>query len=302
MSIAAEPTPRRSVLQRVAGTAEARSRWVTFWLLLPVVLFLGVFLVAPLGVFFVYSFWSVNVFALEPGFSLENYRTALTDPNYRTLFKNTLEIALVVGAITTVVAYGFAHVLRFHLRRYQEILLFVVLIALFSGYLVRIYAWRTILGNNGLINSALEELGLIDEPLTALLFSRAAVILVLLNYLVPLAILPIYAAMQNVRDDEVEASRDLGAGAVRTFWKVTLPRARTGVFAAFALTFILSAGDYLTPTLVGGPSGAMIGTVIADNFGGIANWPLGSATSFLTVALMLGVLGVVGLVFRKVVR
>jgi spermidine/putrescine transport system permease protein len=275
---------------------------VTFWLLLPVVLFLGVFLVAPLGVFFVYSFWSVNVFALEPGFSLENYRTALTDPNYRTLFKNTLEIALVVGAITTVVAYGFAHVLRFHLRRYQEILLFVVLIALFSGYLVRIYAWRTILGNNGLINSALEELGLIDEPLTALLFSRAAVILVLLNYLVPLAILPIYAAMQNVRDDEVEASRDLGAGAVRTFWKVTLPRARTGVFAAFALTFILSAGDYLTPTLVGGPSGAMIGTVIADNFGGIANWPLGSATSFLTVALMLGVLGVVGLVFRKVVR
>ena len=192
--------------------------------------------------------------------------------------------------------------IRFHLRRFQEPLLFLVMVALFSGYLVRIYAWRTILGDEGIINSILMRLGLVDQPLSWLLYSRTAAIIVFVNFLLPLAILPIYASLQNVRDEEVEAARDLGAGAFQAFRRVTLPLAWSGVFAAFAFTFIIAAGDYVTPQLVGGTSGSMIGRAVVDTFGITFNWPLGSALSFLTLMFTLAILLVVQRVSVRVVR
>jgi spermidine/putrescine transport system permease protein len=129
-----------------------------------------------------------------------------------------------------------------------------------------------------------------------------AVVLVLVNYLVPLAVLPIYASLQNVNEDEIEASRDLGAGAATTFWRVTLPLVRTGLFFSFAITVILAAGDYLTPQLVGGINGLMIGTVIADNFGATFNWALGAASSFVTTGCIVIILIVAYFGFRRVLR
>jgi spermidine/putrescine transport system permease protein len=171
-----------------------------------------------------------------------------------------------------------------------------------SGYLVRIYAWRTILGDEGVINQTLITLGLIQQPLSFLLFSRIATIIVFVNFLTPLAILPIYAALQNVRDEEIEAARDLGASAAAAFWRVTLPLAWGGIFSAFALTFIISAGDYVTPQLVGGTSGGMIGRTIASTFGTAFNWPLGAALSFLTLAFVLVILGMLRAASARIVR
>jgi spermidine/putrescine transport system permease protein len=283
-------------------TIALRDRLTRAAQLAPATLFLGLFLLAPLGVFLVYSFWVTRSYQLVSDWTVSNYVDALTSSIYRSLFFKTLEIALIAAAITTAVAYAFAHAIRFHLRRFQEPLLFLVMVALFSGYLVRIYAWRTILGDEGIINSALRRIGLIDQPVSFLLYSRTAAIIVFVNFLAPLAILPIYAALQNVRQEEVEAARDLGAGAVNAFRKVTLPLAWNGVFAAFSLTFIIAAGDYVTPQLVGGTSGSMIGRAVVDSFGITFDWPLGSALSFLTLAFTLAILAVFRVVSGRIVR
>ena len=279
-----------------------RDRWLSIAQLAPSTLFLLVFLVAPLGVFLVYSFWVTRSYRLVSDWTVANYVEGLTEPVYRSLFRNTLQIALSAALITVVLAYAFAHVIRFQLRRYQEPLIFLVIVALFSGYLVRIYAWRTILGDEGIVNDTLRRLGLIEQPLSFLLFSRPAAIIVLVNFLVPLAVLPIYAALQNVRDEEVEAARDLGAGAFGAFRRVTLPLAWSGIFAAFSFSFIIAAGDYVTPQLVGGTSGAMIGRAIANTFGVTFAWPRGAALSFLTLAFVLAILAIVRAASARVVR
>jgi len=270
--------------------------------LAPALLFLLVFLVGPVTVFFAFSFWTVDGFDLAPTWTLSNYTDALTAPIYQQLFWQTLATAGTAALVTTVIAYAFAHALRFHLMAHQEILVLMVVVALFSGYLVRIYAWRTILGDNGVINQVLVTLGLIQEPLSFLLFSRVATVIVLVNFLIPLAILPIYAALQNVRSEEIEAARDLGASAAGAWWRVTLPLSWGGVFAAFALTFIIAGGDYVTPQLVGGTSGGMIGRSIASTFGTAFNWPLGAALSFLTLAFVLVLLGVLRFASGRIVR
>jgi spermidine/putrescine transport system permease protein len=270
--------------------------------LAPICLFLGVFFVAPLAVFLLYSFWSVRDFDIVSDWTLSNYSDALTDPVYRSLVRNTLVIAGLASLLTVSIAYGFAHALRFHLRRWQEPLLLLVLIALFSGYLVRIYAWRTILGNDGIVNEALQAVGIIKEPISALLFNRTAAVLVLTNFSVPIAILPIYAALQNVQDDAIEAARDLGSGRFTAFRRVTLPLAWPGVFFAFALTFVISAGDYVVPQLVGGSSGTMIGKIISDKFTLAFDWPGGAALAFLTLACVLAIVLLVGALGRRLVR
>jgi spermidine/putrescine transport system permease protein len=308
VSVAAD-VDRITALSMPDTTVETPSRrvslpgdWTMRLQLLPATLFLLVFLVGPVAVFFAYSFWTIEAYDLVPAWTLANYRDALGDPIYRTLFTQTIATAALAAVITTAIAYTFAHAIRFPLRRYQEPLLFLVVVALFSGYLVRIYAWRTILGDEGVINTALMTLGIVSEPLSFLLFSRIATTITLVNFLVPLAVLPMYAALQNVRDEEIEAARDLGASAAGAFWRVTLPLAWGGVFAAFALTFIIAAGDYVTPQLVGGTSGGMVGRSIASTFGTAFNWPLGAALSFLTLVFVLIVLGVLKLASGRVMR
>jgi spermidine/putrescine transport system permease protein len=302
VAVRSAQVPRPRITTRLLATREARERWLSGLQLAPAALFLLIFLVAPLAIFLVYSFWVTRSYQLVADWTVSNYVEGLKQSVYRDLFGRTLTIALSAAAISTVLAYGFAHVIRFQLRRYQDLLLFLVLIALFSGYLVRIYAWRTLLGNEGIVNKALIRSGLIDEPLSFLLYSRPAAIIVLVNFLVPLAVLPIYASLQNVRDDEVDAARDLGAGAFGAFRRVTLPLAWSGVFVAFSITLIIAAGDYVTPQLVGGTSGAMIGRAIADKFGITFAWPLGAALAFLTLAFVLALVAVMRLVSTRVVR
>lgn len=265
-------------------------RWFPALQLAPVTLFLTIFFVVPLGIFFVYSFWVTRRYELVADWTVANYTEAVSEPAYRRLLWNTLLLAFLASAFTLAIAYPFAYAIHFRLRRFREPLLFLVLLALFSGYLVKIYAWKTILGNRGVINEALLRLGVVDEPLSFLLYSRPAAIITFVNFLVPLAVLPIYASLQNVADEQVEAARDLGAGAWAAFRRITLPLTRDGLLVAFAFAFIIAAGDYVTPQLVGGTSGAMIGKAVVSTFGVTFNWPLGSALAFLTLAAVVTIL------------
>jgi spermidine/putrescine transport system permease protein len=296
-----EPAPAapRGGFARAQAARERRARLLQ---LTPVSVFYAVFFVAPLAIFLLYSFWTVRSYDIVPDWTLVNYKNAVSDPVYRTLMRNTLVIAGIASVCTIAIAYAFAHALRFHLARWQEPLLLLVLVAMFSGYLVRIYAWRTILGNEGIINDGLRAAGLIDQPLSALLYNRWAAVIVLANFSVPVAILPIYAALQNVQDDAIEAARDLGCGWFTAFRRVTLPLAWPGVFFAFALTFVIASGDYVVPQLVGGSSGTMVGKIISDKFSLAFDWPGGAALAFVALACVLLVVTIVKLVGDRVIR
>jgi spermidine/putrescine transport system permease protein len=272
---------------RKSERLERRTRAGIAGQLTPITVFLGVFFIAPLAIFFVYSLWKTAGFHLAQDWNIANYTSAFTNSVDRDLLARTVGIAFEASVASTIIAYAFAHIIRFHLRRWQEPLLFLVLMAMFSGYLVRIYAWSTILGNHGIVNTVLQDLGVTSHPLTFLLYSRTAAVLVLTNFLVPLAILPAYAALQGVSDAEIEAARDLGCRPGQALRKVTLPLAWHGVFASWALTFIIAAGDYITPQLVGGVSGTMIGAIVAADFNESFQWAQGAALAFVCLGVVL---------------
>ncbi|MGH6960305.1 MAG: ABC transporter permease [Dongiaceae bacterium] len=259
----------------------ARQTRTTALLLLPAGLVFGALFVAPSIFYFVVSFWSVKLYKMRPDFTAANYLKAI-DQNWKVLLF-TLELAFVIGLAATILGFVFAYIVRFKAGRWGPLLLFTAVITLFGGYLMKIYAWKTILGREGVLNSALMGLGVIEEPLSALFYNPGAVIVTLIHFLLPFAILPIYSSLRGVSDIELESARDLGAGGWRTLADIVVPRCHTGLLAGFAFCFLLAVGDYVTPALVGGTI-SMIGSVIASQFGQALNPPLGSATSFLMLA------------------
>ncbi|MDZ7840396.1 MAG: ABC transporter permease [Gammaproteobacteria bacterium] len=269
-------------------------------LAVPATVVYGTLFVAPLAFFLVVSFWHASLFEIIPGFSLDNYVKTVTTYPRSIVF--TLTIGLSIAALTTLIAFGFAYVIRFKAGRYGPVLLFMALVTLFGGYLVKIYAWKTILGIDGILNSALLGLGLISEPIDLLLYSSFAVVITLTHYLLPLAILPIYGALRGIDDLEVASARDLGASSSRVMCDIILPQAYFGIIAAFAFAYLISAGDYVTPRLVGGTETRMIGNFIESQFGMRMNTPLGAAMSFTTLVLSALVIVAVGTIFRLFLR
>lgn len=259
------------------------------------VIFAGLF-VLPFIYFFVVSFWSVKLYKMAPDFTFANYAKALTDYTDVGLF--TVWVSLVTAALTTVLGFIYGYIARFKAGSWQSPLLFIALITLFGGYLMKIYAWKTILGNEGLLNTALLSLGIIDTPINALLYSPAAVVVTLTHFILPFAVLPIYGSMRGIRDIEIEAARDLGAKPYEVMAGIIIPRCRAGLITAFTFCFLMAAGDYVTPLLVGGKI-TMIGNLIAPQFGTYFNWPLGSALSFLVLGLALVIVLSTNLVFSR---
>lgn len=262
------------------------------WPAMPLAVYLAVLLLAPLAALLLTSFWSAEFFQVSRDLTLKNYAAVLHKPLYVGLILKSFWIGLVVAAVTVPVSFLAAHALTFRFRRWSGLLLGLFMVSMLSSYLVRIYAWKAILGPSGVINLALIGAGIIDEPLSFLLYGNFAIVVTLVHILLPFAVLPIYAALQNIDPQVVEASRDLGAGPVATLFGVLVPLAMPGLSAAFLFCFILAAADYVTPQLVGGPDGVMIGRVIADQFGFSGNPPLGAA---LAIVLLLGFAAVVGL-------
>jgi len=262
-------------------------------------IFLAVF-VAPISYFFVISFWQVRAFKLRPDATLAQYAKVFESFSGPLLF--TFMVAMAIALTTTFVAFWFAYYCRFKAGKYGYAFLFMALIALFGGYLTKIYMWKTILGEQGILNTALLWVGLIDTPISAFLFNPVAVLITLVHYTLPLAILPIFGSLRGVEDVPLEAARDIGASPRRVFLDIILPQCRVGIISAFSLSFIFSAGDYVTPLLVGGPNTSMIGLFIQNQFGNRLNSPLGSAMSFSVIAIGLIIIGLVALAFYRATR
>jgi spermidine/putrescine transport system permease protein len=265
------------------------------WLLLPAALvFLGAF-AAPLLYFLVISFWSVRARIMRPDFTLKNYVATWAD--YYDAMGSTLLIAFAIGALTTLLALGFAYAIRFKCGRFETPLLFLALITLFGGYLVKIYAWKSILGREGILNQFLRWTGLIDQPLDALLYSVNGVVITLTYFLLPFAILPIYGNLRAIRPATIEAARDLGAGRWAVLRDIVIPQCEKGIVIAFTFAFLITAGDYVTPRFVGGGA-AMMGHFIELQFSLGFNWPMGSAMAFTVMAVSLALV----MLFRGLLR
>lgn len=258
----------------------------------PATIYVGFLVAAPLIILIAYSFWSQTYVTLDKTLTVKNYREALADPLVGHLLKRSIWIAGAVTLVTVALAYPIAYFIAMKARK-KTIWLLLITIPFWSSYLLRVFAWKLILGFNGVMNSALQGLGLIDEPLSFLLYNEFAVILTLAHAWAPFAILPIYVSLQKIDPFVLEAATDLGNSPVQRFLRVTLPLTIPGIIAACLIIFIPTVGDYVTPALVGGSDGKMIANLIQVQFGAANNWPLGATLSLLS---MLAV-GFVALVF-----
>jgi spermidine/putrescine transport system permease protein len=271
---------------RHEASARRRRRFAILLLIAPAVLLIVGALIIPAAILLAKSFFeSLGYGQVSYNLTLSNYLDSIGNPVYRKVAYNALGIGGLAALICVVAGYPVAYFITFRLRRGRNLALFLVVISLFSSYLVRIYAWRTILGQHGVINDSLIKLGVIDHPLLFLLFSRSAVLIAFVNVFLPYSILILTSAMQNVPRDLLENARDLGATSLRTFSKVLLPLTMTGAVGAFTYTFILCVGDYITPQLLGGKSGTFIGTVVSDQFLALGNQPVGAAISFMMLVI-----------------
>lgn len=257
------------------------TRRIAAALLSPLSLILLCGVALPTGILFVYSFYRYDFYQLTPAFQFDSYTTIFHQSFYAQVAWNTLAIALPTTVITIVGGYAIAYYLAVVAHRFRTLGLALVIFSLLASYLARVYAWRTLMGSDGVINSTLETLGLITHPLNWLLFSRVAVIAAEVNLYLPVATLILYAALVGIADGLREAARDLGAGRFETLRRVTLPLTGRALFGAAALAFFLSCGDYITPEFLGGPTTSQtFGTVIATQITMNADYPLGAAMSF----------------------
>lgn len=249
-------------------------------LLAPPVVWMLVFYLVPLIILLIYAFWSVDYLTVVREFTFENFETITTNRLYPTVLLRTVAIAAIVTAIDILLAFPIAYFLARKVTRHRELLLMLVIFPLWSSYLVRAFAWRTILGTNGILNTFLEWAHITNEPLTFLLFSKEAMVLTFSQVWLPFMILPMYTVLDQLPNSLLEAAADLGGNGWQTFRRVIFPLALPGIVAGSLSVFSLTMGDYITPTLIGGPGDQLIGKIIADNFGTANNWPLGAALVF----------------------
>jgi spermidine/putrescine transport system permease protein len=261
---------------------------------LPAALGLLVFFAAPVAVFLVYSFLTGAVFSFsaDAPFTFDNYVDVFQAPSTGELLFNSAIVGLLVGVVCLAIGIPFAYWVRYHAGRLERLVLLLVIAALFASYLVRVYAWRSMLGTDGVINSGLESAGLIDEPLGFLVFSRFAVVVAIVHILLPFVILILYAAFRPLEPRYFEASEDLGAGTVERWRRVILPLIAVPAMSAFMLCFVLASADYVTPQFLGGPESSMVGVQIQNYFKAQGDYPLGAA---LAITVLVGYLIIQGL-------
>lgn len=257
----------------------------------PPLVWVAVFLLVPYLLMLCYSFWSVSPAQIVVhSWTFANYKELLDKPVYWQTLLRSMWIAARVTLFSLLLGYPLAYFLSFCAGTRKDLLYQLVIIPLWVSYLVRAYAWKTILGSDGVLNTLLQFIHLTTHPLDFLLYSPFAVVLTLTHIYTPFAFLPIYAALEHIPRNLLEASQDLGATPVQTFWKLIFPLSIPGVLAGATFAFVLSLGDFLAPLLLGGPSGIMISNIVVSLFGAAYNWPLGAAISLGMLVLVVTLL------------
>jgi spermidine/putrescine transport system permease protein len=258
---------------------------------LPPLVWVSTFLLLPYLLMFCYSFWSVSESAtIIHSWTFNNYLEVFTKPVYGETLLRSMWIAARVTLLSLLLGYPLAYFLSFHAGQKKDLYYQLVIIPLWVSYLVRAYAWKTILGTDGVLNTLLQYAHLTRHPLDFLLYSPFAVVLTLTHIYTPFTFLPIYASLEHIPRNLVEASHDLGASPAQTFWRVIFPLSIPGVLAGATFAFVLSLGDFLAPLLLGGPSGIMISNIVVSLFGAAYNWPLGAAISLAMLLIVVGLL------------
>jgi spermidine/putrescine transport system permease protein len=291
----------------VAATASAadagrrlrrRDRASTAALLSGPLLWLLLFFLAPVVYVALYSVGGIKIFPTDAGvWSVGDWKHLLVGGSvYMGLFWKSVRISLTVSAIVVLLAYPVGYFLALVVRKRKYILLLLIIAPFLTSYLLRVLAWEVILGDSGVINSFLSWIHLrgADQPVTWLLNSQFSVVLVLAYVWVPFVALPIFVSLDNLDTSLLEAASDLGASRLRTFWRITLPLSIPGVIAAFVFVFVPTIGEFVTPLLVGGPSGYMYGNAIQDVFTRGTDWQTGSVLAMFLLVVVAGLMALFG--------
>ena len=275
-------------------------------LLSPAFLVMAATLLAPVVALVVMSFWSQSGFDIDRTFTLKNYaqlaepgdgvvwygiRFPLAYPVPAVLMVKSLAMSLVATICVIGVAWPMAYFLAFRVKRNKAMWIILLTIPFWTSYLLRVFSWKIVLGFNGAINSGLIWLGLIDKPLEFLLYNPVAVMITLAHSWIAFAVLPIYVSLEKIDRSLLEAASDLGDSRWARFRRITLPLSMPGTIVATLLVFIPTVGDYVTPTLVGGPGGTMIGSLIQQLFLKQDNAPMGAAISIVMMLIIASLVG-----------
>jgi spermidine/putrescine transport system permease protein len=270
---------------------------LAYWQLIPVFILLLIFVIVPLAVMVGMTFFRSTMFGLERQLSVANYVRLFSEPMYVGLLFKSLRISITVTVIVMAIGYPMAYWLARVVRRGKYFCLLLIFIPYWIDYLIRTYAWIPLLGRGGIINTVAIHLGLIRDPLSILLHNELAVHLVLVYVFLPFGLIPLYLSLERIDRQVLNASADLGASPLNTFVHVVLPLSIPGLAGGGLTVFILTVGAYVTPKLVGGPSGIMFGNLVADQFGASFNWSWGAT---LAVALAAVTFAVVAALARKI--
>lgn len=267
--------------------------------MLPGLIWLVALMVVPCLLIFVLIFFERGTYGgidwAAP--TLDNVRRAL-DPLYATILWDSFRIAGLATVFALLIGYPAAYAISKSPEQWQTSLLFLAILPFWTNYLIRTYAWIVLLNPAGLINAALQGMGL---PPASLLYNEFAVVLGLTYNYTPFVILAIYAALQRLDPSYAEASRDLGATAATTFWRIILPLTAPGVAAGAVFVFVLSIGNFITPDLLGGGKLQMAGNLIYDQFLTARDWPFGATLSAILIAIMLVLLFAQALLSRRAI-
>ena len=269
-----------------------------YLILVPALIWIVVLVLLPNVFLISYSLWKNELGGIAHTWNFDNYSELFSSDVFTTLMKRTLVIALVSTTCATLIAYPLAYVVVTKFGRYKTLAALLIIIPLWVSYLMRVFAWKIILGENGVLNGMLTSTGLTDHPSTAFLYSTSTVIVTLTYVAIPYVFLSVYASLDRIPPHYYEASSDCGASAWRTFRHVIWPLSRPGVAVGFAIGFVLTFGDYVTPAMVGGLDGTMLGSIVLQAFGTANNWPQGAAIGVTIIAAGLLVLALVSLFTR----
>ena len=267
--------------------------------LAPLMLWQLVFFVAPVLLLLTISFWHTERYRMVPGFTLDNYANIFGNPAIWRSLLLSVETAAFVTIVCAVLSYPIAYFIAKKAGSFKSILLVAVIAPFWISIVMRVAAWRLLLGENGVLNQFFLFTGLVDEPLSFLLYSPLSSAIGLIYAYLPIYILPLYAAIDNIEDNLIDAAKDLNAGPLRTFWEVTLPLSLPGLIVGAVFCFIFGLGEFVTPALLGGGKQMMFSQIIEDEFHRRLDWPTGAAIAVVLLCLVFALLAVSMKWFRK---
>ncbi|MFH6565612.1 ABC transporter permease [Pseudomonas kulmbachensis] len=290
MNVANESKPESgygNTLEPIANNTKDRRAWTPYFLSAPPLVFLVVFFIIPSILLLISSFWLSRPFSMVPAATISNYVRALSNMGFYDSIWLSLQNGFWTAIFSTVISFPVAYYIVYKTK--SNAVLYLALVSWFSSYLVRVFAWRTILGSTGVINSSLMQWGVIDQPLEWLVFSKFSVIITLVHIMLPFTLLLLVSGLRDIKKDYLEACADLGGGHFSVLIKVIIPMAHKSIVSSFMFTFVLAAADYVTPQLLGGRDAMTAGLLIANQFRTTGNWPLGAAMAFVLLLVFMAV-------------